>query len=345
VTVAVINSHEQPPGPFAQNPDWTFPSGQIRALIDEAVANRSHFVDATRIATALLGDSIAANLFMLGYAFQKGLIPLSEAALLRAIELNGVAISANQQAFSWGRHAAVDLAKVDKIAFPAQPVVRKLPVSLDTLIDRCAEDLSAYQNSAYAAQYREFVDRVRQVEAQSSGSETLTRAVAQYLFKLMAYKDEYEVARLYMDRNFMDKLKDSFEGEFTLKYNLAPPLFARRDSLGHLIKTQYGPWMTHAFRLLARMKFLRGTVLDVFGKTEERRMERALIIEYRNSIAACLPLLSAGKLPDVLKLARLPEQIRGFGHVKLDSVRKVRAQWRAIEASMGNTTEQTKQAA
>jgi indolepyruvate ferredoxin oxidoreductase len=341
VTVAVINSHEQPPGPFAQNPDWTFPAGQIRALIDEAVANRSHFVDATRIATALLGDSIASNLFMLGYAFQKGLVPLSEAALLRAIELNGVAIDANRRAFSWGRHAAVDLEKVEKIATPAKPVVLQLPQSLDTLINRRVEELTAYQSKAYADRYLEFVNQVREAEGKASGSETLTKAVAQYLFKLMAYKDEYEVARLYSDSSFIAALKNNFEGDLKVSYNLAPPLFAKRDSNGRLLKARYGSWMSHAFRVLARLKFLRGTALDPFGRTEERRMERQLISDYRNAIAALLPRLTQENLPAAVKLASLPEQIRGFGHVKEESVRKVRAQWEALDGSIAHKANRT----
>ena len=284
VTVAVINSHEQPPGPFARNPDWQFPSEQIRALIDESVDGRSHYVDATRLATALLGDSIASNLFMLGYAFQKGLIPLSEAALDRAIELNAVAVEANKQAFLWGRRAAVDVERVKRIAVPEQPVVVQLPHSLDTLVRKRIEFLTAYQNAAYAKRYETFVERVREAEARLGKGDALTKAVARSLFKLMAYKDEYEVARLYTSGEFEERLKATFEGAFTVKFNLAPPLLAKRDAQGRLVKAQYGSWMWQAFKLLARFKFLRGTAFDPFGKTEERRMERQLIDDYRRSI-------------------------------------------------------------
>jgi indolepyruvate ferredoxin oxidoreductase len=335
VTVAVVNTHEQPPGPFARNPDWQFPADRIRALIDEAVGGRSHYVDGTKIATALLGDSIATNLFMLGYAFQKGLVPLSEAALVRAIELNATAVEANKRAFLWGRRAAVDPARVERIALPAQPVVVQFPQSLDALVRKRVEFLTAYQNAGYAKRYEAFVDKVRHADAALGKGDALARAVARYLFKLMAYKDEYEVARLYTDGEFERRLKGTFEGDFTVKFNLAPPLLAKRDAQGHLMKAQYGSWVWQAFRLLARLKFLRGTALDPFGRTEERRMERALIDEYRASIEAALSRLNADSLPLAIELASLPEQLRGFGHVKLRHLNAVRARWRALERKIG----------
>jgi indolepyruvate ferredoxin oxidoreductase len=330
-TVAVINLHEQPPGPFAQNPDWQFPTEEIRALISEAVEGRSHFIDATRLATALLGDSIATNLFMLGFAFQKGLLPLQEASLMRAIELNGVAVEANQQAFNWGRRAAVDLAQVEKIASPAKPVVVLMPHNLETIVRRRVALLTDYQDAAYAKRYEAFVEKVRAAEAKVSAGEALTKAVARYLFKLMAYKDEYEVARLYTNGEFEKRLNETFEGAFTIKYNLAPPLFAKRDAQGHLIKSQFGPWMRAAFKLLAKLKFLRGGALDVFGRTAERRMERQLIEDYEKSMEAALANLSTENLALAIELASLPEQIRGFGHVKDASLEKVRKRWRALD--------------
>jgi len=340
VTVAVINLHEQPPGTFARNPDWRFPSEQIRALIDESVDNRSHYVDATRLATALLGDSIATNLFMLGFAFQKGLVPLSEAGLLRAIELNGVAIEANKAAFLWGRRAAVDLQAVERIASPAQPVVVQLPQSLDAILRKRVESLTAYQNAAYAQRYAAFVDKVRQAEAGLGKGDALAKTVAKSLYKLMAYKDEYEVARLYTHGRFEERLKAAFEGDFTVTFNLAPPLLAKRDAQGRLIKVQYGPWMWPAFRLLAKLKFLRGTALDVFGKTEERRMERQLIADYQASIEALLPRLREDNLQLAVELASLPEQIRGFGHVKLDNLQKTKTRWKELEAALQGSAPQ-----
>jgi indolepyruvate ferredoxin oxidoreductase len=333
-TVAVINTHEQPPGPFTRNPDWQFPAEQIRALIDESVGGRSHFLNGTRLATALMGDSIATNLFMLGYAFQKGLVPLLESSILQAIELNGVAIEGNKQAFGWGRRAALDLNQVEKLASPAQPVVVHLPQSLDVLIARRIAVLTEYQNAAYARRYRESVEEVRRAEAKLGAGDALTRAVAKSLFKLMAYKDEYEVARLYTNGDFEKRLNQAFEGDFTLKFNLAPPVWAKRDAQGRLIKAQYGSWMWYAFKLLARIKFLRGTALDLFGKTEERRLERQLIEDYCASMSAAANKLSADNLALVSELASLPEQIRGFGHVKLASVEKARARWRVIEQAL-----------
>jgi indolepyruvate ferredoxin oxidoreductase len=336
-TVAVINTYQQPPGSFARDPDWQFPADQIRALIDESVGGQSHFLDATRLATALMGDSIATNLFMLGYAYQKGLVPLLETSIAQAIQLNGVAVEANQQAFLWGRRAAVDLSQVEKIAMPARPIVVQLPQSVDALIAKRVAFLAEYQNADYARRYEELVERARRAEAAISSGDALTKAVANSLFKLMAYKDEYEVARLYTDGDFEKRLNQTFQGDFTLKFNLAPPLWAKRDAQGRLIKAQYGSWMWYAFKGLARMKFLRGTALDLFGKTEERRMERRLIEAYRTSISSALKTLTADNLPLVTELARLPERIRGFGHVKLDSVQKATARWREIEATLSSS--------
>ncbi len=333
-TVAVINTYEQPPGSFAQSPDWQFPAEQVRALIDESVAGRSHYVDATRLATRLLGDSIATNLFMLGFAYQKGLVPVSETALHRAIELNAVAVDANKAAFLWGRRAAVDLPQVERLATPAEPMVVQLPQSLEAMVRRRAEFLTGYQDSAYAERYQAFVDKVRRAEATLGRGEALSQAVAKSLFKLMAYKDEYEVARLYTDGGFEKRLNATFAGEFKLKFHLAPPLLARRDAQGHLVKAQYGPWMRWVFALLARFKSLRGTALDPFGKTEERRMERQLIADYRASIDALLPRLTEANLKHAVELAALPEEMRGFGHVKLESVRKARARWRELEDAL-----------
>ena len=334
VTVAVINAHEQPPGQFARNPDWQFPTKDIQALIAEAVQGQAHFVDATRLATALLGDAIATNLFMLGFAFQKGWVPLSAEALERAIELNGVAIEANKQAFLWGRRAAVDLAKVERIATPATPVVVQMPEGLDGLVRRRSEYLTAYQDAAYAKRYESFVEQVKAAEAKLGKGDALARAVAKSLFKLMAYKDEYEVARLYTNGEFEKKLKDAFEGDVHVNFHLAPPLLAKRDGKGHLVKARYGSWMWKAFGVLAKFKGLRGTWLDVFGKTEERRMERQLIEDYRKSVEAALSRLTADNFPKAVELASLPEQIRGFGHVKLASVEKAKVRWAALDAEL-----------
>jgi indolepyruvate ferredoxin oxidoreductase len=326
-TMAIINLHQQPPGTFAQQADWQYPVDEVRALISESVGPQgADFIDATRLATALMGDSIAANLFMLGYAWQHGRIPLSEAALLRAIELNGVAIAANKQSFLWGRRAAVDFKRVERTATPTQAIVMRMPHSLDTVINTRAEFLTAYQDAAYAARYAQLVARVRAAESAQGLGNKLSTAVAKYYFKLMAYKDEYEVARLYTDGRFAEQLKAQFEGEFSVKFNLAPPLLAKKDSKGRLVKAEFGAWMWTAFKLLAKFKGLRGGALDIFGYTEERKMERALIVEYRDMVEGLLAGLKADNLATAVELASLPEQVRGFGHVKEAAVVKFRAE-------------------
>jgi indolepyruvate ferredoxin oxidoreductase len=338
VTVAVMNLHEQPAGTFAQNADWQFPTEQLRALIDEAVDKRAHYVDATKLATALLGDSIATNLFMLGFAFQKDLVPLSEAALLRAIELNAVAVEANKAAFLWGRRAAVDLAAVQRTAAPPKPVIVEMPQSLEAIVRKRGDFLAGYQDSAYARRYETFVDKVRDAEAALGKGTALSRTVAKNLFKLMAYKDEYEVARLYTDGRFEERLKATFEGDFRVTFHLAPPLLAKRDAQGHLVKARYGSWVWQAFKLLAKLKFLRGTALDVFGKTEERRLERQLIADYQATIEALLPKLSEDNFAQAVGLASLPEQIRGYGHVKLENLQKARTRWKDMEDALQGGT-------
>ena len=321
---ALVNTHEQPTGHFAQDADWRYPAEEVRSLIEESVAGRADFFDATALATRLMGDAIAANLFLLGFAFQRGSVPLSAAALLRAIEINGVAVKANQAAFQWGRQAAVDRAAVERAAAPAQPIQIRKRASGATLVSDRVDFLTAYQDPAYARRYSDFIERVRQAEARHGGEGELTRAVAANLFKLMAYKDEYEVARLYTDGRFRARLEEQFEGKPRLSFHLAPPIFGKRDASGQPVKQTFGPWMMPAFRVLAALRRLRGTPLDIFGSTVERRMERQLIEDYRRTVEEVLARVDElGFAPvkdTALALARLPEQIRGFGHVKEASV-------------------------
>ncbi|MFM9433486.1 indolepyruvate ferredoxin oxidoreductase [Janthinobacterium sp. CG_23.3] len=343
-TMAVVNLHEQPPGTFAQNADWQYPSAEVRALISESVGAATHnsadFIDATKLATALMGDSIAANLFMLGYAWQKGRIPLTEAALLRAIELNGVGIASNKKSFLWGRRAAVDLKRVEKIATPTQSIVVQMPQSLENVIKKRVEFLTGYQNAGYAATYEELVGRVRAAEANLALGNKLSTAVAKYHFKLMAYKDEYEVARLYTDGRFVEQLQQQFEGNFSLKFNLAPPLFSKKDAKGHLVKAEFGSWMWSAFKLLAKAKGLRGGAFDIFGYSEERKMERALIVEYRQMVEALLGKLNADNHAVAVDLANLPEKIRGFGHVKEKAVAEYRVEKARLLAKLSGNDHQ-----
>ena len=336
-TLAVVNLHQQPPGTFAQNADWQYPVDEVRALIMESAGpDAADFIDATKLATALMGDSIAANLFMLGYAWQKGRIPLAEASLLRAIELNGVGVESNKKSFLWGRRAAVDLKRVERIATPTQAIVVQMPVSLDNVIKKRIETLTAYQDSAYAADYEQLVARVRAAEAAQGLGNKLSTAVAKYYFKLMAYKDEYEVARLYTDGKFVEQLEAQFEGKFSVKFHLAPPLLAKKNAQGHLVKAEYGSWMWRAFTVLAKLKGLRGGAFDIFGYTQERRMERALITEYREMIDSLLPTLSADKHATAVALASLPEQVRGFGHVKEKNVAVFRAEKARLLANIAS---------
>jgi indolepyruvate ferredoxin oxidoreductase len=308
-------------GDLARHRDPQFPLSAMEKNIVEAVGEgRADFLDATRLASALMGDAIATNLFLVGYAFQKGLIPLTEASILQAIELNATAVEANRKSFLWGRRAAVDPARVEQLAGPAAATSppRRLSRTLDEAVARRVEFLTAYQNAAYARRYTDLLARVRAAEARvPSAPGRLSEAVARYYFKLLAYKDEYEVARLYADGDFLRRVAETFEGDYRLRFHLAPPLLARRDPLtGKLKKRVYGPWMLGAFRVLARLKGLRGTPLDPFGYTRERRMERQLIAGYERLIDELLQRLNADNYDTAVRLAAIPEQIRGFGHVK-----------------------------
>jgi len=319
-TAAVVNAHETITGAFTRNPDFVFPSGDLRSLIVEATgAEAAEFIDATRIATALLGDSIATNLFMLGFAYQKGLVPVSGAAIDRAIELNGVAVSFNRDAFLWGRRAAHRRAEVERAAAPREAVAAEtLSRSLDEAVARRVAFLTRYQNAAYAARYETLVRTVEGAErTKAKGLAGLADAVARSLFKLMAYKDEYEVARLYTDDEFKKQLHAQFEGDFRLEFHLAPPLLAKRDQrTGHLKKRAYGGWLIGAFAVLARLKGLRGTPFDIFGYSAERRTERRLIAEYETLVNELVGALTPANHALAVSLARLPERIRGYGHIK-----------------------------
>ena len=360
-TRVLVNSTLAPTSAFVKDPNWKLPADALEhALADAAGKEAVTLVAASRLATALMGDAIATNMFLLGFAFQQGLVPVGEAALLRAIELNGVAIDFNKKAFGWGRYAAVDAAAVERIATPAQ-VVTLVPRAaadkgagrgadrsadrskdaggafsrnLEELVTRRVAFLTAYQDAAYAAQYSGFVEQVRQAEAAKIGGTRLTEAVARYFYKLMAYKDEYEVARLYSDPAFMEKIRAQFDGDYQLKFYLAPPLFSRRNDKGELIKQQYGAWMMTAFGLLAKLKGLRGTAFDMFGRTAERRSERALIAEYRDTVAALLTRLSKDNLDTAVAIASIPEEIRGFGHVKERHLAAARAKRDRLLAQM-----------
>ncbi|QJR14642.1 indolepyruvate ferredoxin oxidoreductase family protein [Usitatibacter palustris] len=329
-TRAVVNSDIAPTGGFAQNPDLQIPSLDMAEAIKDATGEGgSEFIDASGIATALMGDSIATNLFMVGYAWQKGLVPLAEASIREAITLNGAAVEGNLRAFEWGRRAAVDLAAVQRVAVPpeATPETQRLSNSLEEMITRRRDFLTDYQDAAYAKRYTDFVAKVRAAEAaKAPGSNALSEAVARYFFKLMAYKDEYEVARLYTDGEFMKRIEKQFDGDYKVNFHLAPPLWAKTDpKTGEPRKRVYGPWMMSAFRVLARMKGLRGTAFDIFGYSAERKTERALIGEYETVIDEVLGKLDAKNVALAVQIASVPEGIRGYGPVKERHLKDARA--------------------
>ena len=318
-TWAAINSTGASTAAFVKNPNWQFPGASSQAEIVKACgAGQVDFIDAGQIATALMGDAIATNMFMLGYAWQKGRVPLQEASIMQAIELNNVSVAFNKSAFNWGRSAAHDPVAVQKLATPSSVIEFKRAATLDQVIARRMDLLSAYQNTAYAQQYQDLVEQVRASESELNqpGQLRLTEAVARYFYKLMAYKDEYEVARLYTDGAFAAKVAAMFEGDVKLKFHLAPPLLAKVDTNGHLVKQQFGPWMMKAFGVLAKLKGLRGTPFDIFGYSAERKMERALVNQYRQTVLALLPRLSKENLAQAVMIASIPEDIRGYGHVK-----------------------------
>ncbi len=316
-TYVVLNTHGSPTAAFVKDPDWQFPSARCEAAIAAAVGPALFGAfDAEQLAVQLVGDSVYTNPLLLGYAWQQGRVPLSLAALMRSFELNGVQTERNQAAFTWGRQAAHDLAAVQALLRPAQVIEFIKKPDLRELVNRRIAFLTDYQDAAWALQYAGFVEKVRAAEAAAVGGHQLTEAVARYLFKLMAYKDEYEVARLHTDRSFTDRIAAQFEGDFKLRHHLAPPLLARRNTQGEAVKQSFGPWMRGGFKLLARLKGLRGTPFDVFGYSAERRTERRLIDEYRQRIDSLLPGLDASTVALAARIARIPEEIRGYGHVK-----------------------------
>ncbi|HEY0064011.1 MAG TPA: indolepyruvate ferredoxin oxidoreductase family protein, partial [Telluria sp.] len=335
-TYAAINSTGSSTAAFVKNPDWQFPGATSQAEIVKACgADKVDFVDAGQIATALMGDSIATNMFMLGYAWQKGQVPLTEASILKAIELNNVSVNFNKSAFNWGRTAAHDLPSLVKMTTPAKVIEFKRTQTLDDLVKKRIELLTAYQDVNYANQYKAFVDQVRAAEAKVGTSTRLTEAVARYFYKLMAYKDEYEVARLYTSGAFAEKVAGMFEGDYKLKFHLAPPLLAKTDSKGQLIKQEFGPWMMKAFGVLAKFKGLRGGAFDIFGYTAERKMERALIKEYHATVGGLLGKLTAENLSQAVAIASIPEDIRGYGHVKERHLKAAKQKEATLLANFG----------
>jgi indolepyruvate ferredoxin oxidoreductase len=379
-----------------------FPATDIIAAVQHALGGKSPLlIDATQIANGLMGDAIASNLFILGYAWQKGLVPLSFDSIMRAVELNGAAVEMNKTAFAWGRLAVVDADAVFEAAgivrnaqTAAEKTPRDLPMlpprpsegresgladalaatrredelrhvpghgdevaflplddarlsrSLDEVIARRSGFLTDYQNAKYAKRYTDFVAKVRAAEqAKAPGSTDLSEAVARYFFKLMAYKDEYEVARLYTSGDFRRKLEQQFDGDYKLHFHLAPPLLAKKNALGQLQKKEFGPWVFTVFKVLAKFRGLRGGALDIFGYTEERKGERQLIGDYEKTVAGLLDKLDAGNAGLAAEIASIPEQIRGYGHVKEAHLHKAKAREAELLAEWKNPLRIVQQAA
>ncbi|MDB5513242.1 MAG: indolepyruvate ferredoxin oxidoreductase family protein, partial [Enterovirga sp.] len=326
-TALVVNTAEVMPGDFARNADYSLPAERLKRAIGAAAGNVSEngagvsFVDATAAALALLGNAIGANMFMLGYAWQTGRVPLSRAAIRKAIELNGEAVTMNLDAFEWGRRAAADPESLRATMAGTRDAADSTDLSetLDEVVARRVAFLSDYQDADYAKRYRDRVEAVRAAEARAVPSGTaLTEAVARYLFKLMAYKDEYEVARLYTNGHFAKQIAATFEpGTLRYEFHLAPPLLARRDPVtGEAKKMSFGPWMMKAYGVLAKLKGLRGTAFDVFGYTHERKTERGLIRDYEALLDEVVATLTPTNHAVAVGLASIPEKIRGYGHVK-----------------------------
>jgi len=331
-TRAVVNADVTPTAGFVGQPDMDLQTAPMRrALTAAAGADAVAFVPATALATALIGDSIATNLFVLGYAFQSGWIPVGQAAIHAAIELNGTAVATSKQAFAWGRRAAHDLDAVVGATGSLHTTLPDAPMRLDALVADRAQRLTAYQNAAYAGRYRRAIARIADVERHIDAATPIALAAARTLYQLMAYKDEYEVARLFTDGSFRASLASQFEGDMKLQFHLSPPLWARRDpATGEPRKHAFGGWMLGAFRMLATLRRLRGTPFDVFGRSEERRSERAQIVRYEALLERIAANLSTANAPLALDIARLPADIRGFGHVKARSAAIVEAKLAAL---------------
>ena len=336
-TRVIVNTAEFLPGDFTRNADFSLTIERLnRAIVGAASAARSHFIDASRLATALLGNSIGANMFMLGYAYQTGALPLSAEAVERAIEMNGEAVPMNIAAFRYGRRAAVDPAALEALIAPrpqAENDSLRLSQSFAETVERRVAFLTAYQNKRYARRYRNLVEKLRAAEAEKApGQCALSEAVARYLFKLMAYKDEYEVARLYSDTSFVERVRSTFDGDdLRLEFHLAPPLLARRDPVtGEPKKMSFGPWMLKLLGVLARFRVLRGTPFDPFGYTDERRSERQLIADYEALLETIVAELTPANHQIAVALAAIPEKIRGFGPVKARHLAAAKAEEAAL---------------
>jgi indolepyruvate ferredoxin oxidoreductase len=314
----LCNTHEIITGEFTGNPEFRLPSTALKLALERRVgADALAMIDATALAENLLGDAIYSNVLLLGAAWQAGMVPLSGAAIRKAIELNGAGVKGNLRAFEIGRWAISHPLEARAAIAPPQPADE----TLEQKIERREAHLTGYQSRRYARRYRRLVDRARAVEA-AQGISGFAEAVAEGYFKVLSYKDEYEVARLHTET--LDKaLAETFGSVGRVTFHLAPPILGRKDNEGRPVKSEFGPWMARAFRILAPFKFLRGTPLDPFGRSRERRLERRMIRDYEALIGEIIGSLGSANAAIATELARLPLQVRGFGHVKLANAERV----------------------
>jgi indolepyruvate ferredoxin oxidoreductase len=333
-TKVVLNTHTTPTAQFVKDTQWRDPSDKCKENLLESLAGVQNDLgdfDAYHLAMSELGDSIFVNPLVLGYAWQKGWIPLRRESIIRAIELNAVSVEKNTLAFEIGRRAAIDesiQANKNKSEYKIISFSQKDKFS--TLLPNRIKRLVEYQNKAYADTYKSFVE-----EANKKLGEKIATVVAKNLYKLMAYKDEYEVARLHLSSAFNDRIQQMFEGNYTVNYHLAPPLLAKRNEKGELIKQKMRPHITWVFKLLASLKGLRATPLDIFGYTSERQMERLLIEQYKTSIQELMNSKQGEGFNELaLKIASIPESIKGYGHVKERAVEQAQQKWSELTQAL-----------
>jgi indolepyruvate ferredoxin oxidoreductase len=339
-TTGIINTHLIPIADFILNRDFNFQARKVNHVLETALRKDSSFFDFTKPAETLLGDSIATNMMMMGFAYQKGLLPLSAQSIQQAIEVNGVAVKMNMQAFQLGRLAAADPARLAAMMKGQDETVAPKTLdamSLDDIIAHRSTLLTDYQNEKLAQRYRKLVSQVRSATTDLGFGDELPRAVAINYAKLLAYKDEYEVARLYTDGRFEKQLRDQFDGDFKINFNLAPPLLGGgTDALGRPKKRAFGAWMMPVFRNLAKMRSLRGTAFDIFGYSPDRKLERELITAYEKDVTAVLGALSAITLDTAIELLSLPDRIRGYGPVKEKAAQDTKTRHTQLTADLAN---------
>ncbi len=339
-TRAVVNNHVTPLASFAIMPDQPQDGRPLADAIRRAVGqDGAHLVAASQLAEALLGEAIYANTFLLGYACQKGLIPLGRVELEQAIKLNGVSVDANLEAFGWGRLAAHAPERVLTMAAPAAKPAASLPKTFEEIVAHRKAHLTAYQDARYAARYERLVRAVADAEQRAApGRDDLARTVAANHAKLLAYKDEYEIARLYSLPAFAQRIDAAFDKPRRITVHLAPPLLCRPDpATGVAAKREFGPWMLKAFKLLAKLKMLRNTPFDPFGRSADRKLERQLIADYEALVERMLHEVTPANIDIFTALLALPERIRGYGHVKRRHVAEVEKQRAQLLAQLDST--------